>query len=137
MSLAVFALIAALSCGALMAVNRQAVVNRLYTLAQEMARDQIDRIQSVTPYNPQLPPPAGPQIPAELILDSDRGGPLVQTLPLYVDPANGNVVVTARMTVSITNPGVFNARAASVVVDFDFRGRFYRVQMNTLRTSDS
>lgn len=137
MSVAVISVFLTLGYATLLLSNRQAMANRLYTLAEEMARDQIDRLQTAAPYNPQFPAPLGPQIPAELTLDSARGGPSIQTLPLYTDPSNGNVVINAQLTTSVTDVGSFNTRAAQVTVSYAFGSRVYQVRMNTLRTSDS
>jgi prepilin-type N-terminal cleavage/methylation domain-containing protein len=127
--LSIMALCATLAYATILTSNRTAVVNRLYTLAQEMARNQIDRIQCATPYNPQLKPP---QVPSELAL-----GTSTSTLPLYTDPTNNAAVVTASVKTEIADLGSYNARSALVTVQYVFRGRTYRVQMNTLRTSDS
>ncbi len=138
MSVAVLSVFVAFAYASMLISNRQATVNRLYTLAQEVARNQIDRIQTVAPFNPQFTAPLGPQIPAELALDSTRGNtPLTQTVPLYVDPATGAVVINATLSTSVTNIGSFNARAATVTVSYTYLGRPYTVRMNTLRTSDS
>src|SRR5580765_5728247 len=40
----------------ILAANRAAVSNRLFTLAQEVARNQIERLQFASPFNPQLTP---------------------------------------------------------------------------------
>jgi type II secretory pathway pseudopilin PulG len=137
LSIAVLSIFCVLAYASMLASNRQATVNRLYTLAQEMARDQIDRLETVGPYNPQFPAPLGPQIPTDLVLDSVRGGPATQTLTLYADPASGKTIATATLTTSITDTNSLNTRAASVTVSYTFSGRSYTVRMNTLRTSDS
>lgn len=137
MSIAVLSLFLSFGYGTLLLANKDAMIHRLYTLAEEMARDQIDRIESASPYNPQFVAPLGPQIPNELILDTARPGALVQTLPLYTDPNSGNAVVNATVTTSVTDTGTNNVRAAKVTVSYTFGKRTYQVQMNTLRTSDS
>ena len=121
------ALCATFAYGAILLSNRTAVSNRLFTLAQELARDQIDRIECAAPYNPQMS-----QVPAALALGTQS-----QTLPLYVDPTRNATVVNATLTTTITDLGSYNARSGAVTVSYTFRGRTYQVQMNTLRTSDS
>lgn len=139
MSVAILSLFIAFAYAAMMISNRQAMVHRLYTLAEEMARNQIDRIEAVGPFNPQFTAPMTAQIPAELVLDSTRSNlPLTSNnLPLYTDPDSSAVVVTATMTTSVTDTGTLNTRAALVTVTYTFAGRTYAVKMNTLRTSDS
>lgn len=137
-SLALLSLLAASAFTALESANRQAMTTRLYTLAGTMARDQVDRLQTLGPFNPQQPAAlGGAQIPPELALDSTRGGPQVDNVTLYTDPASNKALVTARMTTSVTDAGAQNARAIRVQVDFQFRGRNHKVQLGTLRTSDS
>jgi len=113
----------------ILAANRTAVSNRLFTLAQEIARDQVDRLQCASPYNPQITPA---QIPADLVL-----GTTTKTTPLYVDPTSNSTVINATLTTVVSDLGSLNARGAIVTVQYNFRGRNYQVQMNTIRTSDS
>lgn len=136
--IAVLSLLAAAAYGAMLSANRQAMVNRLYTLAESNARDQLDRLLTVAPFNPQNPASlGGAQVPAELVLDSSRGGPLVEDIPLYTDPKTNVTLVTARRTTSVTDAGNYNARAIRVQMDFQFISRSHQVVLNTLRTSDS
>jgi prepilin-type N-terminal cleavage/methylation domain-containing protein len=127
---ALMSLCATFAYATILVANRTAVTNRLFTLAQEMARNQIDRIECASPYNPQLG-----QIPA--VLTETVGPPTPQTLPLYIDPTTNATVVTADLTTTITDLKTYNARLGVVTVSYKFRGRNYQVQMNTLRTSDS
>jgi prepilin-type N-terminal cleavage/methylation domain-containing protein len=124
---ALMSLCATFAYATILISNRTAVSNRLFTLAQELARDQIDRIQCATPFNPQMS-----QVPADLAI-----GTRTQTLPLYIDPTSKATVVTATRTTTIADLGSYNARSGLVTVSYTFRGRTYKVQMNTLRTSDS
>lgn len=138
MSIAVLSLFLAMGYATLLIANKNAMISRLYTLAEEMARDQIDQIETASPYNPQFVAPLGPQIPPALVLDSARGNtPLVQTLPLYTDPNTGTTVVNAQVSTSVTDVGSLNSRAATVTVSYTFGKRSYQVKMNTIRTSDS
>jgi prepilin-type N-terminal cleavage/methylation domain-containing protein len=124
---ALMSLCATFAYATILVSNRTAVVNRLFTLAQETARNQIDRLDCAAPYNPQMS-----QVPPELVL-----GIQSQTVPLYVDPTSNATVVTATLTTAVTDLGSYNARSGVVTVTYTFRGRNYQVQMNTLRTSDS
>lgn len=134
-SIALVALTSAFAYGSLLSANRFAMQSRLQTLAEGVARDRVDRVQCVTPFNPQFPQP---QIPPELVLDSLRGGPQVEeSVPLYVDPATSEAPVTARVSTSVVSAGGHNARVATVTVQYTFAGRQHEVRLNTLRTSDS
>lgn len=124
---ALIALCATFAYATILVSNRTAVSNRLFTLAQEIARDRIDRLECAAPYNPQMS-----QVPPDLAL-----GTRTQTVPLYVDPTNSATLVTATLTTAIADLGSYNARSGLVTVSYTFRGRTYQVQMNTLRTSDS
>jgi type II secretory pathway pseudopilin PulG len=137
-SLVIISMLAAAAFTALERANRYAMQSRLYTLAESLARDQVDRVLTVSPFNPQNPPwLGGPQVPSELVLDSARGGPVTRDVPLYIDPSTNAVLATARVTTSISNVGALNTRAARVRVSYSFAGKDHEVRMNTLRTSDS
>ena len=134
-SIAMVGLVSAFAYGSLLSANRFAMQSRLQTLAEGVARDRVDRVQCVTPYNPHFPQP---QIPIELVLDSARGGPRVEEdVPLYVDPATSLAAVTAKVSTSVVSAGAQNARVATITVQYTFAGREHEVRMNTLRTSDS
>ncbi len=124
---ALMSLCATFAYATILVSNRTAVVNRLFTLAQETARNEIDRLECASPFNPQMN-----QVPPDLAL-----GIQSQTVPLYIDPTSNATVVTATLTTAITDLGSYNARSGVVTVTYSFRGRTYQVQMNTLRTSDS
>jgi prepilin-type N-terminal cleavage/methylation domain-containing protein len=137
-SLAIISLLAATAFAALHRANRNAMVARLYTLATSLARDEIDKLQTVSPFNPQNAAwLGGAQIPPELMLDSARGGPMVQQVPLYIDPLTNTELTSATVTTSIRDVGVLATRACHVSVTFEFAGHSHAVRMNTLRTSDS
>lgn len=120
-------LCATLAYATILVSNRAAVTNRLFTLAQELARNQVDRIQCASPFNPQIS-----QVPADLALGTNS-----QTVPLYIDPTRNATVVTATVSTVVADVGSYNTRSAQVTVGYTFRGRTYQVRMNTLRTSDS
>jgi hypothetical protein len=133
-TLAVLSLLAASAFTVLERANRYAMTARLYTLAETLARDEIERLHVVGPFNPQNPSWAGgPQIPPELAL----GGPNTRQVPLYTDPQTDQVLTTAEIQTTIRDVGSMNTRAGQVRVAFQFAGRMHEVRMNTLRTSDS
>lgn len=121
-------------------LNEFASVSRLYTSAETVAQNQIDRILTDSPFNPSWNPP---QIPASLIPDSQRGGPLIQNqIPIYTDPVTGEVSVAGTVTTSIADTGTslngssLNVYRATVTVNYQFRNRKFSVVMSTMRTSD-
>lgn len=130
LSVALVGLISAFAYGSLLSTNRFAMQSRLQTLAQGIARDRVDRVQSVTPFNPHLPQP---QIPSDLAI----GTRVEEKVPLYVDPATGLATVTARVETVVTNVTLPNTRRAVVTVTYTFADKERTVVMNTLRTSDS
>ncbi len=134
-ALAMIGLMASSAIWALVIINSNASVSRLYTGAMTAAQSQIDLILSDTPFDPQLDEyPAG----GELALGTQS-----QTIPIYTDPATGNVVVSGTMTTTITDPGLqingndLNTYQATVTVTYQFRNRNYTVTMSTLRASDA
>jgi hypothetical protein len=129
-SVALVAMVSAFAYGCLLSANRFAMQSRLQTLAQGIARDRVDRVQSITPYNPHLPQP---QIPADLEL----GTRVEEDVPLYVDPATDKASVTARIRTTVSDAGAYHTRLAVVTVQYTFAGKQHEVRMNTFRTSDS
>jgi type II secretory pathway pseudopilin PulG len=103
-------------------------VARLYTLAQETARSQIDQIETASPFNPQRS-----QTPTIL-----QVGTTTSTVPLYVDPSTNSTIVSGTMTTTIANLGSYNGISATVSVSYSFRtNHVYTVTMNTIRVSDN
>ncbi len=134
-ALAMIGLMASSALWALVIINADASVARLYTGAMTVAQARIDLILSDTPFDPQLDEyPAG----GELNL-----GTQTQTVPIYTDPSTGNVVVSGTMTTTISDPGLtingnsLNTYQATVTVTYQYRNRNYTVKMNTLRASDA
>jgi len=134
-ALAMIGLMASGALWALVLINANATVSRLYTGAMMAAQGQIDLILSDTPFDPQLD-----EYPAAGELNV---GTQTQTIPIYTDPNTGNVVVTGTMTTTITDPGMMlngddlNTYQATVTVTYQFRNRSYTVTMSTLRASDA
>ena len=107
-ALAIIAIVSALGFGGLTMANQYAMVARLYTVAEETARNQIDQIESATPYNPQLS-----QTPPVL-----TPGTTTSTVPLYVDPPTNTTVVSGTMTTVIASLGSYNGVTGTVTVTF-------------------
>src|SRR4051794_20577382 len=74
-------LVAAGAIWSLSQANNYASISRLYTGAETAAQNQIDRIMSDSPFNPQLG-----QVPSVLTL----GTSAAQTVTIYTEPAGVN-----------------------------------------------
>lgn len=134
------ALGAAASVQALLRMNHNAALSRLQTGASTVAQNRIDLILSDGPFNPQKNPP---QVPPVLAAGNQAiGSATAPTVPIYTDPATGEVSVRGWMTSNIVNTNTMlggqnlNIYRATVTVFYEFRGRSYSVAMSTLRTSD-
>jgi prepilin-type N-terminal cleavage/methylation domain-containing protein len=128
-ALAVIALLSALAYPAMQVANQNAMKARLMTLADELARNQIDQIETSSPFNPQYTPA---QIPTVLAT-----GTSTSTVPLYIDPNTGTTQISATLTTTIQLIGSYNAVAGTVTVAYQYHGKSYQVQMNTIRCSDN
>lgn len=135
-AVAVLGLVAGGSIWALSLSNRYASVARLYTGAETVAQNQIDRIMTDSPFNPQLG-----QIPAVLTLGTSSP----QTVTIYSEPSGVNGLthtIVGQMVTTVTNTNVItqsqslNLYSATVVVTYSYRNRNYRVQLNAMRASD-
>lgn len=118
--------------------NQIASTSRLFTLAQELARNQIDQIESAAPFNPLNVNSQGvsaPLIPTVLAM----GTTTANNVPLYIDPSTNPVtnVVTATVTTVISDAGSYNARAGQVTVSYTYRSKSFSVVMNTIRVPDT
>ena len=129
-------LLAASAIWALAQANTYASISRLYTGAETAAQNQIDLILTDGPFNPQLG-----QIPPELTL----GTSAPQTVTIYSEPnpADGqSLIVTGQMTTTVKDTAVINngnnlnLYAATVVVTYKYRNKWYTVQLNAMRSSD-
>jgi len=111
--------------------NRIASVARLYTEGQFIVQSQINTIQSDSPFIPQ-----SSEIPTELTL----GVTSTTGIPVYVDPATGNTVVSGSMTTTVTNLSHASlseyAYQATVQLNYAYRGRSYQIIESTVRGSD-
>ena len=128
--------------GALIKFNSIASISRNASGACTAVMNQIDLIQSDTPFNPQKTNPDGTaQIPPELQL----GTQTQDNLPVYRDPNTG-VVVTGTLTTSVTDISSTYTQAgvtfplttyqAVVTLTYTYLNRNYSFSMSTIRTSD-
>ncbi len=115
-------------------LQHRATVNRLYTQAQTICQNRIDNILTVGPFNPSANPPA---IPDELKTTQTPITVAVSTAP--GNPVSGTVTTTIVDTNLKYPPDtgtVLNIKQAKVVVAYNFRGKQYSVEMNTMRSPD-
>jgi len=117
---------------ALTQMNNFASVSRNATGAYAVVMNQIDKIQSDTPFNPQKG-----EVPAELTL----GTSATPNVSIYKDSAT-NTIVSGTMTTTVTDDstswnGVSITRyRATVAVTYRYLNRNYSFTMNTIRASD-
>lgn len=133
-AMAVVAIFAGSTIWSLSQLNRFAFTSRLHTAAMVLAQEQIDEIQTAAPFNPQRTPP---QIPL-VLATTGASGSIETSLPLYTDPATGEVVVTASRTRIVEEVDavrrIFRGRS---VVNYSVHDRNHSVELTTLRTSDN
>ena len=111
-------------------LQKHATINRLYTQAETLCQNQIDRVLTNGPYNP-----ANGQTPTELTN---------QTATVQISAAPENPV-SGTMTTTVADTGLkypagtgtdLNIKQAKVVVAYTFRGKAYSVELNTMRAPD-
>lgn len=125
--------------GALTKFNSIADISRNGTGVCAAVMNQIDMIQSDSPFNPQKTNNDGtPQIPPELQLGTQTKDVVVYQ---YKDLANNNIVVVPGiMTTTVTdlNPGstTIYMYQAVVTVTYTYLNRSYSFSMSAIRTSD-
>src|SRR6202022_546381 len=140
--IAVLSTSAACIVGGLTKLNAFASVARNATGAYTVAMNQIDLLQSDSPFNPQKTNADGSvQIPPELRI----GTTTQNNVPIYQDPKTG-VVVTGTMTTTVTDASsTYNSGAtifplimykAVVTVTYTYLNRNYSFTMSTIRSSD-
>jgi prepilin-type N-terminal cleavage/methylation domain-containing protein len=128
--------------GGLTKLNSMASMARNATGAYTSVMNQIDLIQSDSPFNPQKTNPDGTaQIPPELQL----GTHTQNNIPIYKDPNTG-VIVVGTMTTTVTDLSstytngsatfALTKYQAVVVVTYTYLNRNYSFGMSTVRTSD-
>lgn len=120
-------------------INQYSVSSRLYSEAQTVAQNQVDRILSDGPFDPNVVPP---KVPAVLAL----GKTVQNNVFIYTDPVTSQVLVRGMMTTMVTDTGDtmtiegvttnLNLRRCTVQVAYTFRKTNYVVAMDTMRTAD-
>lgn len=129
---AMIGIVASTTFFAMIQMNQNASVSRLYTGAMTAGQNQIDLLLTDAPFNPQKS-----QVPPELNPTQSSKS----TVTIYQDPTSGIVVSgTQSTTVATVNP-TYNGNAlyeyqATVTVTYSYRNRNYSVSMSTLRVSD-
>jgi type II secretory pathway pseudopilin PulG len=132
----------AVSVGTLTKLNSIASIARNATGAYTMVMNQIDLIQSDSPFNPQKTNADGTtQIPPELQL----GSHVQNNVPVYQDPNTG-VIVSGTMTTTVTDiSSTYSTGAATfpvimykavVTLNYTYLNRNYSFSMSTIRGSD-
>src|SRR4051794_27115334 len=128
-----FALVSGVVIWGLTLLEQRATANRLYTQAQTICQNQIDRVLTTGPYLPQANPA---QTPPELL--SNQAAQTVQISTAPGNPVSG----TMRTTVTDPNPPLsysgsdLKLKQAKVVVSWTFGGKPFAVEMNTMRAPD-
>lgn len=128
--------------GGLTKLNSFASVARNATGAYTAVMNQIDLIQSDSPFNPQKTNIDGStQIPPELQL----GTKTQNSIPIYQDPNTG-VIVTGTMTTTVTDVSSTYTSGSTtfplimyqavVTVNYTYLNRNYSFSMSTIRSSD-
>lgn len=135
----ILGLLAAGSIWGLNQANTYASINRLYTGAENVAQNQIDQILSEAPFEPQ-----NGVFPPALTLNTTVDP---EPKKIYEEPGDdsavqrvvlGTVTTKVEKVVATGKNGVdLNLYQATVIVDYSFRGRPYKVQLNAMRASDT
>ena len=140
--ISVISLGTACAVGALTRFNSLASTARNATGAYTAVMNQIDLIQSDSPFNPQKTNPDGTaQIPPELQI----GTHTQNNVSIYQDPKTG-VIVSGTMTTTVTDISSTYSNGsvtfpltmykAVVTVNYTYMNRNYSYSMSTIRTSD-
>jgi hypothetical protein len=128
--------------GALTKFNSIASISRNATGACAAVMNQIDLIQSDSPFNPQKTNPDGTaKIPPELQL----GTQTQNNVPVYQDPSTG-AIVSGTMTTAVSDISSTYSQSgqtftlttyrAVVTLTYTYLNRSYSFSMTTIRTSD-
>ena len=141
--------------GALTKFNSIASISRNATGAYSAVMNQIDLINSMSPFNPQKNnnnPDCDGAVHAQIPKDyvsvcaggsatydmTTVGSPhIYNNVPVYQDPTSG-VIVSGTMTVTVTDISatLANTYQFLVTITYTYLGRNYSLSMSTLRTSD-
>ena len=128
-------LVGASATFALSAINKQAISSRVQAAAQSIVQNQIDQILTRGPYVPT-------NMPADIPPILTNGTSVTNDVPVFADPASGNVVVKGTLTTAIQDSGAtangapLHVLKAAVTLKYTFRSRSHAVVMNTLRAPD-
>ena len=115
-------------------LHHRATVNRLYTQAQTICQNRIDKILTVGPYTPLSNPVS---VPDELKTTQDPLTVAISTAP--GNPVSGTMTTTiidTTLKYPETTGTLLNIKQAKVRVAYNFRGKDFFVEMNTLRAPD-
>ena len=140
--IAVLGIGVACTVGALTKLNAIACSARNATGAYTAVMNQIDLIQSDSPFNPQKTNPDGTvQIPPELQVGSHT----TNNVPIYQDPNTG-VIVAGTMTTTVTDISSSYTGGSTtfplimyqavVTINYTYLNRNYSFSMSTIRASD-
>lgn len=129
---AMIGIVASTTFFAMIQMNQNAAISRLYTGAMTAGQNQIDLLLTDAPFNPQKN-----QVPTELAPAASSKS----TVTIYQDPSSGTVVSGTQSTsIAALNP-TYNGNAlyeyqATVTITYSYRNHNYSVVMSTLRVSD-
>jgi type II secretory pathway pseudopilin PulG len=135
--------------GALTKFNALASTSRNGTGAYTALMNQVDLIQSLSPFNPQKMNDRADcdniihtQIPRDYCntpptYDLTVGTHTYNNIPVYQDP-NSGVIVTGTMTVVVTDISatIANTYRFQITINYTYLTRNYSLSMSTIRTSD-
>jgi type II secretory pathway pseudopilin PulG len=135
--------------GALTKFNALASTSRNGTGAYTALINQVDLIQSMSPFNPQKMNDRADcdniihaQIPKDYCntpatYDLTVGTHTYNNIPVYQDP-NSGVIVTGTMTVVVTDISatIANTYRFQVTINYTYLSRNYSLSTSTIRTSD-
>ena len=129
---AMIGIVASTTFFAMIQMNQNAAVSRLYTGAMTAGQNEIDLLLTDAPFNPQKN-----QIPPEW----NTAQPTTSTVTIYQDPAAGVVVSGTQSTSVVALNPTYNGNLlyeyrATVTITYSYRNRNYSVAMSTLRASD-
>jgi prepilin-type N-terminal cleavage/methylation domain-containing protein len=129
-------LLAAGSIWALSQANNYATVERLNTGAESVAQNQIDKLMTESPFNPQ---DSATPVDWTIGTTSPAVPPIIYSESSAIDPhtITGQMTTTVVKYVTPLISGTdLNIYTAVVTVTFTYRGKQYQVQLNAMRASD-
>lgn len=120
---------------ALTMINKYAANARVQAAAATIVQYQIDQILTRGPYAPT-------NVPADVPTILTAGTTTTNNVPVFVDPENGNVLVSGTLTTTIQDSGAIYKTTplyvlkAAVTLNYTFAGKAFTVAMDTLRAPD-